>query len=762
MKKNFLKNWSLIFSSVVTLTAGVYAYGCADGWWGYDYSSSFAPEYFVDNSYKPLFYSPYERFYNNDYLSNYTSKHNEDIVQDWKNYLGNTVPSATLKAYLITDSLNMDIQRFHENSKNKLSSSLNTSDKKVKKFLDFLYYAKMIEDYSTQTYDYWNYENRLIENASQSIVDEVEKFYKKADKGDEFFANRMWFQVLKAKFYSDNRASVISFFEETKAKQPQNLLYSRALSYVAGAYHAQKDFIKANLYYAEIFNREPKLRHETLYNFRPMDKKELNTALASTKDKDIQAAIWAMSGYYQDEAACMKEIYALNPKSPHIDYLLTRWVNIQESAINVFMDKSLKSTAEYQKEIKGKIDQKTLTWINDVASKPEKLNNPALWNMAAGYLNIFQGEHQKAKSLFDKALKTAGNDKNIKNEARLFNLINEVSQIKTIDDKAQSTLITDLNWLFYEVPQQHTYDSPFRYNYASSWIKQYISAVYRGNKNPLMAELVNSDRSYYLVKDNVAAMEQFFLRKNKTAWEEMFVGLYDYNLSDINESNAIYLFYQDKVDAAIAEMEKTTTAKGTYYDNTEYTILYKDLILPGNPFNGKIKDCNDCDHMAKQTVTYTKISFLKKVKEMQDKIKAGDDVYNNALLVGNAFYNASYFGNARTYYYNKIIGEYGNGISAYNQPYLMSMKQVRKYYEMALKAAQTNEQKAKMSYLLAKVERNEFYNKEYFSRDYYYGYGEIMIKKWQGFKDLQTKYADTKYYQDVINECGYFRKYLGI
>jgi len=45
---------------------------------------------------------------------------------------------------------------------------------------------------------------------------------------------------------------------------------------------------------------------------------------------------------------------------------------------------------------------------------------------------------------------------------------------------------------------------------------------------------------------------------------------------------------------------------------------------------------------------------------MEDKINRKEDVYNNALLVGNAFYNASYFGSTRFFYENKIFRESQN------------------------------------------------------------------------------------------------------
>ena len=205
--------------------------------------------------------------------------------------------------------------------------------------------------------------------------------------------------------------------------------------------------------------------------------------------------------------------------------------------------------------------------------------------------------------------------------------------------------------------------------------------------------------------------------------------------------------YAGKLDEAIAFMEQS--AEG------------KNVELYGNPFNGKIKDCHDCDHAAPQKVKYTKLSFLKKMKEMQSLVDKGQDVYNNSLLLGNAYYNMTYFGNARAFYYNDIINQYGNYIDEYYQSYLLNCATANQYYERALATAANAEQKAKCVYMMAKCERNAFYTKEYHSKNDFWGEPEVAFQAWNGFKKLKTEYSNTRYYKEVINECGYFSKYVG-
>ena len=160
-------------------------------------------------------------------------------------------------------------------------------------------------------------------------------------------------------------------------------------------------------------------------------------------------------------------------------------------------------------------------------------------------------------------------------------------------------------------------------------------------------------------------------------------------------------------------------------------------------------------------MTYTTLSFLKKVKERQEKIAQGEEIYNNALLLGNAFYNASYFGSIRAFYCNRILNEYGGlGVNRENYERLLSMKNAEKYYLIAQQHAKDDEQRAKIAYMLAKVERNNYYNQVYFYQDRWYGVesDEIAFKDWEGFRELRERYAHTQYYKEVIKECEYFRK----
>ncbi|WLD23389.1 hypothetical protein NU10_11820 [Flavobacterium dauae] len=776
MKKKILKLLAA-GSLTVILGYGVYAYGCASDWWGSGYTSMFSPEITVNNKeYQPFFYDDYTTFYNGYSIQSPGDLFKDENVSDWTSYLKKYTPE-TVEYYLYNKDLDAPLRTISqaknptaEFKKQNFKFTLDTSDEKTQKFVLFIMLARGIETYSNQTYNYWDYDNRVQLNADTDFTGKVENLYKKQTSNkDDFFKNRMWFQVVRSKFYSSDRGSVIAFFNDTQKDQPKNSLYYQALSYVGGAYKNLKNYEKANATFAQVFNQCKPMMPSALFDYKPLEAAAFKASLSQAPNQSVKEAMYALQGYYTNEFSAMQDLYKLNPNSPHIDFLLSRWVNINEQSINIYneYEKLDIDAKKVKKELKDKVNTAELKWINEVVND-NKVHNPYIWKATAVYFNSLAGDYSKADKLLKDA-HTLSQNANQKNQVRSLRLLNNLLSVDQIDLKAEGKLIEDVNWLFYEETfPVKDYVSEGRTDYLQSFTKKYISSLYKKKGDNLMSELSYSIKGFYKDQKQSVAMEKLLLSSQRTAWQDLFVGIYPYKLADIYESRGIYLFYQDKIDEAIAEFEKITPFESKTYNWEKDTyetrmVDYKTQELPGNPFNGKIKDCNDCDHVAKQSVKYSQLAFLKKVKEMKAKIAAGEDVYNNALLVGNAFYNASYFGNARAFYYNNIINEYGNSISNEHSKMLYGMENVQKYYNIAKKAAADNEQKAKMAYMLAKTQRNEFYYNKYFSTTTYWGYPDgAVIQKWQGFVDLKTNYSDTKYYQDVIAECGYFRKYLGL
>lgn len=788
MKRIFLNKLFLVSSAALLSVYGIiHACGGGDDWDFFGYNSNFTPETFTDKSYSPLFLSG-DVFYGIGFDTQHNSRFNDDIKSDWSTFLKGKIDTTTVNYFLIgeetpryssekkTAQNKTDITQLHVFFKNKKENQtslkwgkkIDLKDAKVKSFIEFLYLAQKIETVSINN-DYWSYDPVVAKTFDDlKMIQSIENVYNTTS--DSFLKNRYWFLTMKAYFYSSNKKKAIEFFNKTEASVAKNTLYYRALSYVAGINYQQKKYSTSNYLYAQVFDKCPELRVVTAYSFRPQNDADWNKSLAMAKNNKEKAALWAIHGYYKDEAQAIGKIYELDPKSEHLNYLLTRLVNNQEQAINNsfevktnaddYNSPTVKQTVTENREAnKAKMNAKAFDLVSKIAAAGNT-EKPYLWDISLGYLQTLKGDYAAADTNLNKAEKTMPKTELANYQLRLLRFVNNMSKIDKLTDKNEKTILADLNWLYQELPKTYK-GQEFRYQNAAQWSKNYLATLYKAKANPVMEELFGGDshsnlyywgagNAFYDNEKNLLDMKGFLAKPNKTEIEKIGVGIYYLKLKDINNFQAVQATFSNKIPEAIAFIQQTDSVQ-------HYTFL-------GNPFNGNIKDCHDCDHTAYQKKKYSQLEFLNTIKAMQDKLAQKEDVYTNSLLLGNAFYNITHFGNGRTFYETSIVG-YGSNPYSFRD----SMKKMitncdvpKMYYQKAFEAATTKEQKAKCIYMLAKCERNEYYNNKYNNLKNWWDANDDKINfiAWSGFKTLKKEYSDTKYYQDVIAECGYFNTYV--
>ncbi|MEN2415757.1 hypothetical protein [Flavobacterium mesophilum] len=783
MKRIFSKKLFLTFSlGLLSIYGVIYACAGGDDWDFFGENSNFTPEAFADKSYSPLFLSG-DVFYRIGFDTEHNSRFNKNIKLDWASYLKGKADTTAVNYFLIGDEKPRyysddksgiknkeeiaDLHVFYKNKKeNKTSQKwgkkLNLKDGKVKSFIEFLYLAQKIETVSIGE-DYWGYDPVVAKTFNDAkMIQSIENVYN--TNADPFLKNRYWFLTMKARFYSNDKQKAIDFFNKTESSVPKNILYYRALSYVAGINYKQKKYAVSNYLYAQVFDKCPELRVVTAYSFHPKNESDWNKSLAMAKDNKQKAALWAIHGYYKDEKQAIEKIYELDPKSEHLNYLATRLVNRQEQALNNSFKKDagenapmkVQTVAENKTENQAKLNNDAFALIAKI-SNAGNTQKPYLWDLSLGYLQTLKGEYANADKSFDKAEKTLPKTELAGFQIRILRFVNNLSKIDKLTDSNVKTVLADLNWLYYELPKTYK-GQEFRYGNASAWSRSYLSTLYREKGNLVMAEIFGESRysywndgnSFYDNEKNLLGIKSFLEKSNKTEIEKIGAGIYSLKLKDINNFQAVQATFNNKIPEAIEFMQKT--------DSVQY---FKFL---GNPFNGNIKDCHDCEHAAYQKKKYTYMDFLTTIKAMQDKLVQKEDVYTNSLLLGNAFYNISHFGNGRTFYENNIVG-YGSSPYSFRNTMkeMITNNSVSKmYYQKAFEAAANKEQKAKCLYLISKCERNDYYNKKYNNINSYWEIQDDKINfiAWNSFKTLRKEYSDTQYYKDVIAECGYFNTYV--
>ena len=741
----YLKTSAVIISviAVFSISGGDYD----ESYWT-SLNSTFTPEAFVeDKSYEPLFYSS-KMFYGYDsFHQDHSSRFVNYQVDDWNNYLNNEISKEELLTIIGSDSLNPIVTKINtaikSNKENGITKRYHLEKPKIKEFFKFIGLAKSLEP-ATNFYPQWDYNTETYsesEKVQTSEIKNIEKIY--LNSKDSFLKEKYWFLTVKAYFYSENKNNTINFYNGTVNKAEKNINYYRALSYIAGINYSQKKYALSNYQYAVIFENCPQLRKEAIFNFKPQETKDFNAALSLTNNKTEETALWALYGYYADPVEAISKIYDIDSKNKHLEYLLSRSVNIEENNLN---STEFRRYSEKVDIDANKLDDKLYKLVTTIANN-NNTNNTYIWNTVSAYFETIKGNYSRATNYLNTAKKTAPQKNLVLNQIRLFEIFNLVSKTKVLNKSSENELVDHLNWL-YDLNKQGEYydygsdevlseDSKLRTLFMVNWTKSYISQLYKKQKNEVMAEMFSRESNFYASEDRMQKMQHYFIENKNTDWDKLAQTLYSVKLDDIYEYKGILYAYKNQIDKAIAEFKKCNKADNLY----------------GNPFNGKIMDCIQCDHYAKQKTKYTKLAFLEKIKEIQNNIANGVDVHSGNILLGNAFYNMSYYGNARFFYDNPIIDQYGNYIDEEYDGILMSNTFAENYYQKALSTAQNDEEKAKATYLLTKIERNKFYLSDAF-KPY-----EVDYIIFDGYKKLKQNYSNTKYYQEVIRECGYFSRY---
>ena len=742
MTTRFFKRLAIGFSVALSISyAAIHACGGGDWDWGFEWQTKFTPETFVDEKYKPFFLS--ENLFYSDGLGHGPSRFDEEITNDWASFLKGKMDVETV-SYFLSTKADAEVQDLYKN-KNiaKWSKKIDLKDKKVKSFIEFLHYGKQVEEFSMNE-ESWDYEENNVKRLEDiSLIQAIEKKYNSTN--DAFLKNRYWFQVIKAYFYSNSRTGGIAFFEKTETLQPKNTLYYRALSYVAGITGRSGNRGKSNYMYSQVFDKCPQLQLVAAFCFTPKEEKDWNEAFAYAKTNDEKVALWAVQGYYKDPERAIENIYSLNAKSGYLEFLLARLVNQEEVKLNAVMGKA--TVQENKKAMSDTISKAAVDLIDKIAQSG-KIGKPYLWNCAAGYLQTLSGNFIKADAYLAKAEKEMPKTDLAIKQIRLLKFVNHVSRLDAITPKDEAGLVADLNWLYFELPHQEGGESVFRYQSAVDWSKNYIASLYRAQKNPVMADLFVRDPEFYTENSRLLAMKTFFHKKDKTDFEQIALKIYPLKLSQIVHHQAVLATFSNKINEAIELMMEA----GEY------------ATFRGNPFNGNIRDCHDCDFDAPQKRSYSDLDFLRTIKTMKEALAKNEDAYTNAMLLGNAFYNITHYGNGRTFHEGDIMG-YGNcpaDFQGENREIVSNCSLAKMYYEKAFNAAKNDEQRAKMQYMLAKCERNLFYNNYFKTKEYCWGMNndEVAFLEWDGFKNLKNKYSKTKFYQEAIAECGYFNSYI--
>lgn len=712
--------------------------------------SFFCPEIIGEPGSLPFFASPYSRFYTRELGQGAQPDFGAANLDEWDAFFQKKIPREAWSELLYKAPLTrLDALIFR--LKGKKDAPENPGDdvflaypdrKALVAALYYVGFAKRVEPYATERADYYEWEekrDKIDRAARDAAVAALAEGGAKALAAatDPFLRRRYAFQLLRLYFYHDEFDRCTSFFEERRATDfdDESTVSWRARGYCAGAHYRAKRYAEANYRFSLLFDRCKPLRLAAAWSFRPQEEADWRGCLALAKSAREKAVLWQLLGIAHDGLRAMEEIHALDPKSDLLPLLLVREVNRAE------LDANLTGYGEDGRLDGAAATARLLAFVEARAEKADTLS-PWLWDLSAGFLHALAGSPEKAGPFLDRAAQGTPDTPLLRRQLRVCRAFAALRALKAADPGAEPMLARELTWARAEKDKA---GEPNRTGAFFQWAKVHLSSIYRA-KGDLVTALCLQDvlnDPFYGDSASVDRLLAFLEKPGKSAFEAFVAGEYGgpggpyENRPDEREARsaredlvqvkALNAFYAGHYEAA-----------ATLFASVETDALFAD------PFEIHIRDNHDRDASKSVREVYTKAEAVRRLADLlkqaaADKAKAPELYFEAA----NAVYNFTWYGNGRELYVTPRE-------HLKRRPGFDDCSRAEALYKKAMDLSADREFKAKACFMAAKCEQNAYY-----TRDPDRKAGDFIAGTW--YRLLKDSFSDTKYYREVLRECGYFR-----
>ena len=650
--------------------------------------------------------------------------------------------------------------------------------------INYLKFAKQCEEVNTFYSDPWernDYAEVPIRNKFINLAIDKAKETK-----NPLIQQRYAFLAIRLAYYSGRVDVINQLYDEYFANSNnKNIIYYWSLYFKA---ITESDEALASFNAAQVFKHAPDKRFVVYTSFsRNIPIQEI---LQYAKTKEERANVYLLSGIRRPDKAFeeIKGVYNNEPNSEGLDFLLLREVNKIEDWIytpyyslftpSVFTgyDENFDESAAVvlsRVEADRKYARKLLDFINAVNLK--KVNNPQFWQMVKAQLEFITKNYNSCLSTIKKIEKTKGlSEPQLKQLSKVKVLAitalqpygnaivkNEIKDI-VIQNKDDSHFLfaigRELEYkgnttdaaLFYSKLDEN-YGSYYGssvfwkskkragetyYDYYSEWFG-YLNFVYTPEQ---MKSVINS------VENN----------KDSDAFSEWLHSNLKEELPRLHDLLGTKYIRQNKLQLALEQFklpgdgywlenyspwERSDNWGNVFDANPFYDIKYTPAFIP-------VKDTIKAN---KYTVTRQLIKYLAKAEDVKEKDR---DYYY--FLVGNCYYNMTWYGNAwMMRRYNWSTGANLNIVEDNEEYYSCNL--AKHYYNLAYKNAKTDKFKALCLRMAGRCERNGYTYKHLVN--YYNNRQENNQEEVNPYYErLEEKYPD--YYFDLTSDCTFFEDYF--
>ena len=607
---------------------------------------------------------------------------------------------------------------------------------------DYLMFVNAQENHVTDNYYLNEEEKKKLKNYNFLIKEAVNKI---DTVNSSYLKLRYFYLALRlAHFKKQEPLALYEKYKYLLDSKDNTIVKDWIQGLYAGALVKNNQIVLGVYEFTKLFDADRINWHLSYYNFHHIKTNEQwNELQKLAQNNDEKTKIYALRALNENSNVLeeLQNIYTIDKNSKWFDFVLYR--ELLDTQHFFDQDEYMARTiVPYEK------------YINYL--KTIKKDDMYLVNLSLAYFNLYSNNLEIASNIKNDLIYKYPNS----HEVQTFAYVLHLHQLDKIDIKTEDIIYDEMKKL---TSDEHISESIHNYTFVilkKLYLKQNDSfkAFLSSNVNYL------SEASFDLAL--LEKFNEFLTSKKQSKIEEHFLNKYLEQKMLEQKDNKFVLadnlkITQIKLLISNLKFEEALKIDSNYLNEKVYF----------NPFNGLISGNN---RKGKQNTLSVK-EFLEKMIVIKNELDKNPNSAMDNYLYANALYNLSYFGNSN------ILTTMYRSVYSFSDIALQKEKMnlASKYYLIALENSQKDEFKAKITYMLAKVELADFdinyakKDKDYYNEDLdrfdlerYWGYHneDIYVKyidnKYGKYFDLLKKdYSNTKYYEELIKECSNLRIY---
>ena len=650
-------------------------------------------------------------------IGNYEEKNKQENLKEWEKELKNSYSLKEIEEF-VYDKKNLD----------KL---------KEKDFVDYINFVAEQEDYVT--YNYYE-EKKELNDYSFLIKNALNKI---ETVNSSWLKLRYFYLALRIAHYKKQEPlKIYDKYKYLLENENKTIVKDWIQGLYAGALIKSNQTVKGVYEFSKLLDNDKINWHLSYYNFFHIKtQKQWEELLSLAKDPEEKTKFYALRALNENSNILeeLKNIYALDKNSKWFDFVLYReLLNSQH-----FFDQD----SLYERNFVFKNYIEFLKTVNK--------EDMYLVNLALAYFNLYENNLEEASKITQNLLSKNPNS----HEVQTLSYIIYLNQLEKIDIKTENSIYEKMTNLMKE---EETSSSIHDYTFVI------LEKLYLKQNDKLNAFLANHINYLDEAVFDLALLEKFklFMETSKDSKiKEHFASKY-LQQDKIKKQNGKYVLNENLITTKTKLLINNLRFEEALKLNS--SILNEKIQF--NPFNGFIRGNNRSGKQDMMTIK----EFLEKIIVIQKELEKNPKSPMDNYLYANALYNLSYFGNSN------ILTTVYRSVYSFTDKDLQQQKMdlATKHFSIAFDESQDKEFKAKIAYMLAKVEISNYdINFASSSQDYYnkdmtrydlerYGYGnEETYNKYlknnygKYFALLKKDFNDTKYYKELIKECANLRVY---